>query len=252
MKSKDIDLKRIETICQFLDNPDNHLPNLLSDQNFKETINVNTQLVAGIATAILPLDPEDEVVKSEPIHLRSSSHLEHRDFLLDPPYRLYIRKKNKKDYGISFMEWSVQPIGQEMALARWENIEAVVDPGADGYLKPGNTFYTVVLMEGLFNPSQVNSSDGGKSTDIYTVLRLTSLQAPYRSYDGIAGVHVQLENFHLQLDDLDSVRDCLFYTLKHSSTLRRKDVLKLVEKGGCVVAEFIDAAYTKARKKFES
>ena len=55
--------------------------------------------------------------------------------------------------------------------------------------------------------------------------------------------------FNIALDNLKGVRRCIIRTIKHSETLRRKDVLTLVEKEGYIVAELIDAIYAKSKDR---
>lgn len=64
MKSKGIDPKRIEAICQFLDNPNNRLMKL-SEQNFTDVVNPNSELFAKIMNEVRDSEPEAKVNSSK-------------------------------------------------------------------------------------------------------------------------------------------------------------------------------------------
>lgn len=212
-------------------------------------------------TETLVLEPEAEVVKAEPLDLHynfatnsmeSADDLPHwlqyRDFMLDPAYKLSVRQKNKKEYNTHFMDWEVQPIGQSNGRARFENLGHVLKAGTPNahYIELDSTFYTVIFMEGTFHASQV--IEDAKNPTFFKAFIMREKRNPSLTMRFHIPVCIELGHFSIALDDLESARDCLFYILKHSSTLRRKDVLTLVEKGGNVVAKMINAAYTKATK----
>ena len=252
---------RIEMICLFLDDPDNRFLNLRSDQAFKGVIGDNTDLAARLMNEFLPLEQGAEVVKADLMdpHLGAAgvkdskadkSDVRDRGYILDLLYRILIYRIDKDELHSVLVDLEMQSKDLENLMKRWVVYGGRLYSGQSSKGQPigrENPVFIIVFLEKAL--AFFKKFGDIKKHEFYSVLRITDSSHPGVVFPDLTWVFIELGKFNISLDEIRCVRECLAYTIKHSETLRRKDVLTLIEKGGCIVAELIDAIYTKSKDR---